>query len=75
MVVVIFDWDGTIVDSMGSALPLFQDLAKQHFDVEADAAAAVFRRNEGGPTQNMWRQIMALSSHPILAAGQEVGRF
>ena len=66
MIVIIFDWDGTIVDSMRLALKEFQDLAKEYFGVDAKSTHEVYRRTAGGPPQGeMWRQIISLSKRKI----------
>jgi len=65
LVVVIFDWDGTIVDSMPLFLKTLQAFAAKYFNVSAETAKEVYYRNIGGSLEEIFRQIAILSDRDI----------
>jgi len=61
---VIFDWDGTIVDSMAVGLEDFLVLYGKYFDVDTDDARKVYLDNLGSPKEILL-QLAAFSNHEI----------
>jgi len=66
LVVVIFDWDGTIVNTMPLSLEMLQDLAFKSFNVEPNLTKEIYYRNIGGSREEIWRQIITSSKTTLL---------
>jgi len=58
---VIFDWDGTVVDSTPVDIENFQAFSMKYFGVDANAAKKVFLDNLGEPSREIFLRLAALS--------------
>ena len=67
MTVVVFDWDGTLVDSMKALSGSFVDIASEYFGVRKEEAAQIMQMHLGQDlTAHMAR--IAASKNPMFSA-------